>query len=257
MTTLALDSPLVQKVGNRDHVPVIADDIVFEGAMLGDNASGYGQPLVAGNLFRGHAIAKCDNTGGAAGAKYIEVLTGRYRLEVSLVGLITDVGQPVYASDDAVYTFAGAGNSYIGVITRYVSATRMEIECRPGEYDEFGNNSNRVLKSADYTTLLADSGKIIYVDTDAKIISLVAIATGLSGYEITIANGAGFGVAGIVVDPNSTEVISGGCALGPGAGGKKFTNTKTTAQRNDFIKLAGNATGWNIINLRGTWAIES
>jgi len=257
MATLSADSPQILVTGDMGSVPIIAADIVYEGAMVGDNGAGYGRPLVAGDKFLGHSIFQVVNTSGAAGDKNIRLRTGKYRMVCSLVGLITDVGQPVYASDDAVLTFAAAGNSYVGRISRYESATKMEIEFETCGYDEFGNNLNRVLKSVDYATLLADSGKIIYVDTDTKIITLVAIATGLSGYDITVVNGAGFGVAGIAVDPNGTEVISGGCGLGPGAAGKKFTNTKATAQRGDFLKLAGNATGWNIINARGTWAIEA
>lgn len=258
MSTLSADSPQVLVTGDMNAIGIIAEDIVYEGAMVGDNGAGYGRPLVAGDKFLGHNIFKVDNAVpvGVAGAKNLRLRTGVYRMVCSLVGLITDVGQPVYASDDATLTFDGAGNSYVGRISRYVSATKMEIEFVTCGLDEFGNNANRVLKSANYTTLLADGGKIIYVDTDAVIIALVAIATGLSGYEITIVNAAGFGVSGLIIDPAGTEVISGGCGLGPGGAGKKFTNTKATAQRGDFLRLAGNATGWNVINARGTWAIE-
>jgi hypothetical protein len=268
MTTLAVDAPITQVEGFLGSIPIIADDIVYEGAMVGENGSGYGRPLVAGDKFVGHALSRCDNTlsgplakAGAAGDLNIALKTGRYKLIVALVGLITDVGQPVYASDDATLTFIGAGasgaNSYVGVVTRYVSATHMEVEFRPGEVDEFGNNLNRVLKTDDYTTLLADSGKVIYLGTDTKTISLVAIATGLSGYEVTIVNCGGDGVALIHVDPNGTEVMSGGCGIAAGGAGKKFSNIKATAKRGDFLKLAGNATGWNVIASRGIWAVES
>lgn len=258
MATLAADSPITHVLGEHNSVPIIADDIVYESAMVGDNASGYGRPLVAADRFLGHAIEKVDNTGGAAGAKNIRILTGRYRLEVALVGLITDVGQPVYASDDQVLTFSAAGNSYVGVITRYVSATKMEVEFRPGEYDEFGNNANRVLKSANYTTLITDCGKIIYVDTDAVVITLCIGTTVLAGSKITIVNAAGFGVSGLIIDPNAADLIAGGCGLAAGGDGKTFTNTKATAQRGDFLELTFNGTtGWNVTNARGTWAIES
>jgi hypothetical protein len=256
MATATSDNPMSHVLGEHNSLPAVATDIIYEGSAVGDNASGYGRPLVAADPFRGHAIEQCDNSVGAAGAKEIRVLTGRYRMEVSLAGYITDVGQPVYMSDDQVYTFSAPGNSYVGVVSRYVSSTKLEVEFRVGEYDEFGHNANRVLKSVDYTALLADSGKIIYVDTTGKIITLTAIATLLSGYEITVVNAGGAGLVLVEVDP-TTDLISGGCGLGPGGGGKKFSNTAATAKRGDFIKLAGNATGWSIINLRGTWAIES
>jgi hypothetical protein len=260
MTTLAKDNPIVTAEGARSSIPIIASDIVFEGALVGDNGAGYGRPLTAGDKFQGHAVRKVDNSAGSAGDKNIELRSGHYRAVVALVALITDVGQPVYASDDGALTMVAASTSaysYVGIVTRYVSATKMEVEFRPNEYDEFGNSLFREITAVDKTLDLADGGKIIYVTVDTKIITLDAIATALSGYKVTIVNGAGFGVAGIVVDANSSEVISGGCDLAAGGAGKKFTNTKTTAQRNDFIELAGNATGWNITNLRGTWAIES
>jgi len=261
MATLTADSPQVVVLGEFNSIPIIANDIVYEGAMVGENSAGYGRPLVAGDKFVGHAAEIVDNTGGSAGAKNIRVRTGRYRLQVSLAGYITDIGQPVYASDDAVLTFLGAAaaaaNSFVGIVTRYVSSSLLEVEFRPGQMDEFGNNLNRNLKSADYTALLADGGKIIYVDTDTKIITMPAIATALSGYELTVVNAAGDGLALIVVDPNGTEVISGGCDLAAGGAGKKFSNTKATAKRGDFLKFTGNATGWNVVNRRGIWAIEA
>ena len=129
MTTLATDAPMVEAIGKYNSIPIIAADIVYEGAMVGDNASGYGRPLAAGDPFRGHCVEKVDNAAGAAGAKNIQLLTGRYRLIAALAGAITDVGRPVYATDDVVLTFApGANNSYVGVVKRYVSATKLEIE---------------------------------------------------------------------------------------------------------------------------------
>lgn len=267
MTTLAVDAPMTEVLGDTGSIPIIANDIVYEGAMVGDNGAGYGRPLVAGDKFVGHAVSKIDNTAtgltgaaGAAGDLNIPLKSGRYKLIVSLAGYITDVGQPVYASDDATYTFIGAGastgNSYVGVVTRYVSASLMEVEFRPGEVDEFGPNTiNRILKSANYTALITDSGKVIYVDTDAVVISLTAIATLLSGFELTVVNIAGDGLALVEVDPNGSEVMSGGCGVAAGTGGQKLSNTKVTANRGDFVKIAGNATGFTTISQRGTWAM--
>ena len=90
MTTLAADSPITLAIGDNS-IPIIAADIVYEGAMVGDNASGYGRPLVAGDKFRGHAISKVDNTSGVAGDLNIKLRAGRYRMNVSLAGAITDV----------------------------------------------------------------------------------------------------------------------------------------------------------------------
>jgi len=256
MTTLAANAPIIQALGQHNSVPIIAADIVYEGAAVGDNASGYGRPLVAGDKFLGHSVDKVDNTSGAAGAKDIRLLSGRYRLEVALVGLITDVGQPVYMSDDATYTFLAPGNSYVGVITRYVSATKMEIECRVGEFDEFGPDQNRDLKVDDYTIDAEDNGKIIYLGTKDKTITLIAT---VAGYRIRIVYCGATGTdLEISVDPNTSDNFLGGCDHAAGGDGKKLTNTTATAKRGDYLDLIGDGTaGWNIVGKRGTWAQES
>ncbi len=73
MATATADAPLEMMVGNRSDVPIIASDIVYEGSMVGDNGSGYGRPLVAGDPFRGHAYEQCANSAGSAGDKNIRV----------------------------------------------------------------------------------------------------------------------------------------------------------------------------------------
>ena len=134
MTTLAVDSPLTIVTGDFNSIGIIADDIVYEGAMVGDNASGYGRPLVAGDLFVGHSLVQVDNTSGLAGAKEIRLRTGRYRGAVTLTGvLITDVHKEVYASDDSVLTLSAYGNSRVGVVIRYVTTNKAIVEFQTNE----------------------------------------------------------------------------------------------------------------------------
>ena len=253
MATLAADAPVAEVKGDLNAIGIIAADIVYEGAMVGDNGAGYGRPLVAGDNFIGHSIEKVDNAAGAAGAKNIEVRGGRYRLEVALVGLITDVGQSVYASDDAVLTFVAVDNSYVGVVTRYVSATKLEVEFRPGEEDEFGPNIHRETHSANYTVDAEDTGKILYIDTDAKVITLPAVATAVS---VTLVNAGSFGTVIITISPNANDKI-----MGPdlaGVDNKDLINTKATAHRGDFVTLTyGTADGWIVTAMRGIWAAEA
>ncbi len=254
MTTLAVDRAVIRTVGPENSIPIIADDIVFEGAMVGDNAAGYGRPLEAGDKFVGHSIKKVNNTGGSAGDKNIQLLAGRYRLTVALVGVITDVGQPVYASDDAVITFAaGDGNSYVGVISRYVSATQMEVEFRTGEQDEWGSRL-RITKTNDFTLTAAESGKVLYLSTDAKTITVLATAEGL---DFIVVNQAAFGTVEIHVDPDGNDLFLAGSGVAANADGEKFSNTKATQQRNDYFKFHyGGATGYRIDGIRGTWLAE-
>jgi len=253
MATLTADSPLDVMVGNIGSIPAVASDIVYEGAMVGDNGAGYGRPLVAGDKFVGHNIEQVDNSSGSAGDKNIKHYTGKYRLVVSLVGLITDVGQPVYASDDATYTFVATGNSYVGKISRYVSATKMEVEFDPLGYDEFGANEARETKSDNYTVDALDGGKIIYVDTDAKTITLPATDAGI---KVTIVNAGSFGTVAVTISPNANDQINGNDVTA--ADNKDLVNTKATAQRGDFVTLVADGTdGWFIEAMRGTWAREA
>jgi hypothetical protein len=120
MTTAAADTARPYELGDSNDLPMIATDIIYEGSAVGDNASGYARPLVGGDPFRGFALQNCNNT-GAAGDKNVHVRE-RGKIKLSISGLaITDVGRPVYASDDATFTLEGAGATLIGHVSRWVA----------------------------------------------------------------------------------------------------------------------------------------
>jgi len=130
MATLAKDSPRSYQVGEKEVYPVIASDIVFEGAAVGENASGYARPLVAADPFLGFAERKADNSAGAAGDKNVTVKTrGRVQLEVVGASAVTANDRPaVYASDDDTFTLTSTANSKIGYVQRWVSGTTCIVE---------------------------------------------------------------------------------------------------------------------------------
>lgn len=123
MVTLAANKPRAYEVGDRNEYPVVASDIIYEGAAVGLNA-GNARPLVAGDAFAGFAEAPVDNSAGAAGDKRVRVKE-RGKIEVPVTGVtgITDVGSSVYASDDDTFTLTATGNSLIGTVVRHVSGT--------------------------------------------------------------------------------------------------------------------------------------
>ena len=85
MTTLASD---VQRprLGTINEVPVIAGDIIYEGAAVGDNGSGYARPLQAGDYFYGFAEQNADNAAGAAGDVKVRVRTqGAVQVPISVL----------------------------------------------------------------------------------------------------------------------------------------------------------------------------
>lgn len=128
MTTLAADTPRAYQLGDMNDLSVIASDIIYEGAAVGDNGSGYARPLVAGDPFWGFCLENCDNSTGSAGDKKVHVRTrGRIQLAVSSAA-ITDIGNAVYASDDATFTLTASTNTHIGRIVGYVSSGVVIVE---------------------------------------------------------------------------------------------------------------------------------
>ena len=125
---LSADAYVTQVTGSRNSVPAAASATIYEGSMVG-LSSGYGRALTAGDVFLGHCLEQVDNSSGSAGDEDIIVLTGRYRLKVAVSGVaVTDVGSPVYASDDATVTLTPGGYSPVGTITRYESSGYAEVE---------------------------------------------------------------------------------------------------------------------------------
>lgn len=127
MTTLAKNAVRDFEIGDNNDLPVIAGDIIYEGAAVGENGSGYFRPLVAGDPFAGFATRKADNSavGAAAGDVNVNVIQkGKIELDVVGVTGVTDEGSTVYASDDNTFTLSSTNNSAIGKIVRWISSTK-------------------------------------------------------------------------------------------------------------------------------------
>lgn len=122
MTTLAKNTVRQYGEGPKKRLDpeVIASDIIYQGAAVGDNGSGYARPLEAGDPFRGFADEKVDNSAGSAGDKRVACWSEGYVwLTVTGIDGLDDVGKPVYASDDDTFTNTRSGNSYIGESVDY------------------------------------------------------------------------------------------------------------------------------------------
>lgn len=130
MTTLAADAPREYALGDQDDYPAVASDIIYQGAAVGENGSGYARPLQAGDAFLGFAVGPCDNSAGSAGSKSVSVKTrGVVRLTVAGATAITANDRPlVYASDDATFTLTASTNSPIGRVRRWLASTDCLVE---------------------------------------------------------------------------------------------------------------------------------
>ena len=124
MTTLAADKARAFELGDTQELPMIASDIIYEGAAVGDNASGLARPLVAADPFLGFAERTVDNSTGAASAKNVRVRTrGQVQLAVVGASSAADVSETVYAADDDTFTLTAGSNTAIGKVSRWVSGT--------------------------------------------------------------------------------------------------------------------------------------
>lgn len=256
MTTLAANKPRAYELGNRNTLPVIASDIIYEGAAVGIVAgTGHARPLNAADKFGGFAESKADNSAGAAADINVDVIKSG-EIQLSVTGaVITDVGQPVYATDDDTFVFLPTGGVFVGFVKRFVSSGVVVVEFDAGVLkDPYGDRTVRETLSANKTLDAEDSGKCFFVDTDAFTITLPAIAAGLDGAKIV--NIGAFGAVAVKIAPNAADMI-----LGPditGTDNKYVINTKVTAKRGDFVVLGGNdADGYAITEIVGTWAREA
>lgn len=258
MTTLAANKSRAFEGGTRNEFPVIAADIIYEGAAVGIvDATGHAQPLANPNRFAGFAESRADNSTGAAAAINVRVIeSGKIELDVA-GAVITDVGQPVYATDDDTFTFSPVGGVFVGFVHRFVSAGVVVVAFDALKFrDPWGHYTVRELLSGIKTFDAEDSGKLFCVDAagDDDALTLPAIATGLDGICI-MAIGA-FGTTKVKIDPAAADMI-----LGPditGADNKDLILTKATQRRGDFVVLGGNdADGYSVQQLRGIWAREA
>jgi len=255
MTTLAGNSPRAYEIGSRNAFPVIASDIIYEGGAVGLVAgTGHARPLAAGDRFAGFAEAKADNSAGAAAAINVRVVeSGKIELAVS-GAVITDVGQPVYATDDDSFGFSPVGGVFVGFVHRYISAGVVVVAFDALKYqDPHAEYTVREAISADKTLDIEDNGKLFYVTADAKIITLPAVATPVN---CRIVNGGAFGTVAVNVSPAAADKIQGPDL--PGTDNKDLINTKATARRGDFVQIeTGDANGPIVTKLRGVWATEA
>jgi hypothetical protein len=136
MTALAASRtiPISQQTDPRGFIselPVAASTTIYAGGFVGIIATGYVQPLVAvavgttltgGDRFIGIAAEEVDNSSGSAGDKTCRIWSsGEFYTAVSGLA-ITDVGAPVFASDDNVVTKVALGNAFVGFVTRFTAS---------------------------------------------------------------------------------------------------------------------------------------
>jgi len=254
MTTLAANVNQTYELGDRNEFPVIAADIIYEGAAVGlVDASGHAQPLTSSDRFVGFAEEKVDNSAGAAAAKNVRVVK-KGCIKLAITGaVITDVGQPVYATDDAAFTFVPTGGVFIGFMRRFVSSGYGIVEFDAGVLRDPHEGFTAETVADNLTVDAQDVSKVLCVTTDAKTITLPAVE-GLA--KLRVLNVGAFGTVAVTVSPNANDMVESVNAAG--VDNKDIVNTKTTARRGDYIDLEyGDSNGWGVTAMVGTWAKEA
>lgn len=257
MTTLASNKLRAYEGGNRNDLDVIASDIIYEGAAVGIvDGTGHTRPLVAGDRFAGFVESKADNAAGAAAALKVRVIESG-KIQLSVTGaVITDVGQPVYATDDDTFVFLPVAASFIGVVHRFVSSGVVVVDFNAPVYrDPYAEYTKRETLSGVKTFDIEDNGKVFFVDADADAdaLTMPVVATPVNIKIVAI---GAFGTTLVAISPAAADKIQGPDL--PGTDNKDLLLTKATQRRGDFVKLVtGDANGPLVSELRGIWATET
>ena len=135
MSALAADKMVTHQDGKLLALPMVASDIVYKGALVKINAAGFLAPCApeAGSQFAGVAVAKVDNSAGAAGDLAPLVIQDGCH-ELTGTGFAqADVGSQVYAIDDNDITLTEGTTSKqkVGIIVKFISSTKVLVKIMP------------------------------------------------------------------------------------------------------------------------------
>ena len=253
MTTLAVDTPRILEIGDRNEFPVIAADIIYEGSAVGlVNASGHARPLTSVDTFVGFAEKKADNSAGAAAASKVRVIKkGKVLLPVT-GAVITDVGNPVYAQDDNAFSFLKTSGVFVGVFHRYTESGYGIVEFDAGTLVDPHEGLFAETVTGNITIDAQDSGKVFFVTSDATFTLPAVEGVGL----FRLLNAGPFGTVAVVAAPNANDMVEAVNQAVTDA--DTWTNTKATACRGDYVDIEySDSNGWAITRKKGTWALAA
>lgn len=160
-------------LAERFNFPLAADAVIWGGAVVALNQSGYLVPASAdASLFVcGVACESVDNTGGSAGDLYCTVLKGAFEaVNSSSTDALTaaDVGRPCYVVDDQTVarTSAGGARPYAGTVAHVESSSEIYVEFGCPSADS--RNIDMLIAAGE--TLTSDLGKSVKVHSDGTAI---------------------------------------------------------------------------------------
>ena len=246
MTTLAANKPRAFELGDNSHIPVIASDIIFEGAAVGRVlATGHARPLAVLDDFAGFALEKADNSGGSAADIDVKVRR-RGQISLSVAGaVITDVGQPVYATDDDVFVFLPTSAVFIGFVKRFISAGLVVVGFDVDSYkDPYAPWATRETLTGTNLFAVDDSGMAFFVTAagDSDALTFPAIATPVDNLLIVAIDA--FGTTELELATQTADAFQPTKLTA--TDNKDLLLTKATQQRGDSVLIMmGDSDGYH------------
>ena len=247
MATLSANKPRAFELGDNSHIPVIASDIIFEGSAVGRViATGHARPLAATDYFAGFAVEKADNSAGSAADINVEVRK-RGAVSCAVTGaVITDVGQPIYATDDDTFVFLPTAAVFIGFVRRFVSAGVVIVEYDADNFkDPYAAWGVRETLTGTKTFDALDNGKAFFVTSagDDDALTFPAIASPVNDMLIVAIDA--FGTTKLELASQAADAFHPTDLTA--TADKDLLLTKATQQRGDSARIfMGDADGYNV-----------
>ena len=232
--------------GCRVSYPVAASTTLYEGTLAFLSATGYldDDTATGVNRFAGVTLAYVDNSSGSAGALSGEVYAeGVFEL-VGTGFTQASVGLDVFATDNYTITTApSASGVYIGECVGYVSSTKILVMLHVNGVTPV---STTVVKTADYTVTVGDSGKT-FTNTGAAGAVTFALPAAVAGLKYRFRVGV---AQQLRIDPNGTETISLPSTGVPSAAGAYIVADAIGETVDIQCVEAGS---WSVFGYTGTW----
>ncbi|MBA3684655.1 MAG: hypothetical protein H0W72_05375 [Planctomycetes bacterium] len=248
MTALTQDTNRKVTGGNGGtRMPLLASAICFVGSLLTRTTTGFINRLVAGEPFAGVAMQRIEladhpASGAANGDRFVTAMTGRFLMRLALAVTASDAikRRKVYASDDNAFTFAAAGNTYVGEVVEIESTSVAIVECTTVENRDAAPGINGVVAIADAAVTLdmTHVGKIVHQPvTAARVVTLPPAADWIGKY-ITIVNTGG--AFAITITPNGAEKVGSAASLVQTATRGRSTTLYSTGVTGDEVAIIAN-----------------
>lgn len=232
--------------GCRKSYPVAASTTLYEGALSFLSVTGYidDDTATGVNKFAGVNVAYVDNSSGSAGDVQGEVYADGV-FELTGTGFTqASVGLDVYATDNYTVTCApSASGVKIGRCEGYVSSTKILVDIDP---DGTANTGTTVVKTADYTVKVGDSGKT-FTNTGASGAVVFALPAAVAGLKYRFRVGV---AQQLRIDPDGTETISLPSTGVPSAAGAYIVADAVGETVDIECVEAGS---WSVFGFTGTW----